>query len=74
MPVGRRKGSAALRKLDMLAAVHTLTDLPAPPGNRREALKGDWEGFHCIRINDRWRVVFLWGGTGASEVAILDYH
>jgi proteic killer suppression protein len=66
--------SVALRKLDMLARAHTLIDLRAPPGNRLERLKGDWEGFYSIRINDQWRVVFRWDGHNASEVAIVDYH
>jgi toxin HigB-1 len=65
---------AALRKLDMLARAYTLIDLRAPPGNRLEARKGDWEGFHSIRINDQWRIVFQWEGHDASEVAIVDYH
>jgi len=65
---------AALRKLDMLARAHALIDLRAPPGNRLEPLKGDWEGFFSIRINDQWRVVFRWEGHDASEVAIVDYH
>ena len=65
---------AALRKLDMLARAHALIDLRAPPGNRLEALKGDWEGFYSIRINAQWRVVFRWDGHDASEVAIVDYH
>jgi proteic killer suppression protein len=65
---------AALRKLDMLARAYALIDLRAPPGNRLEALKGDFEGFYSIRINDQWRVVFRWEGHNASDVAILDYH
>lgn len=64
----------ALRKLDMLAKAHALMDLRAPPGNRLELLKGAWEGFYSIRINDQWRVVFKWVGHDASEVAIVDYH
>ena len=64
----------ALRKLDMLAQAHALTDLRAPPGNRLEALKGEWEGFYSIRINNQWRVIFRWEGHNASQVAIIDYH
>jgi plasmid maintenance system killer protein len=59
---------SALRKLDLLARAHALIDLRAPPGNRLEALKGDWEGFYSIRINDQYRVVFRWEGHDASEV------
>ena len=65
---------AALRKLDMLAAAHSLADLRSPPGNRLEALKGDWEGYQSIRINEQWRVVFRWESNGARQVAIMDYH
>ena len=65
---------AALRKLDYLAAAHSLNDLRSLPGNRLEALKGDWEGYHSIRINQRWRVVFRWENNGAAQVAIVDYH
>ena len=66
--------AAALRKLDMLAAAHSLADLSSPPGNRLEALKGGWEGFHSIRINEQWRIVFRWENNGAKQVAIVDYH
>jgi toxin HigB-1 len=64
----------ALRKLDMLDAAHALTDLLAPPGNRLEALKGKRKGMHSIRINDQWRVCFVWTEGGAEEVQIVDYH
>ena len=64
----------ALRKLDMLARAHALIDLRAPPGNHLEALKGAWEGFYSIRINDQFRIVFRWEGHDASEVSIVDYH
>ncbi len=64
----------ALRKLDVLNAAHELKDLREPPGNRLEALKGDLEGFHSIRINDQWRIVFRWSGNGAANVRITDYH
>jgi proteic killer suppression protein len=65
---------AALRKLDMLAASHALTDLRSPPGNRLEALKGGWKGYRSIRINDRWRVVFRWERNTATQVTIFNYH
>lgn len=63
----------ALRKLDMLAAAIQLADLERPPGNRLEALAGDRRGQHSIRINDRWRVCFIWD-EGAADVEIVDYH
>ncbi|MBO6864073.1 MAG: type II toxin-antitoxin system RelE/ParE family toxin [Alphaproteobacteria bacterium] len=63
----------ARRKLDMVNAAHVLNDLKAPPGNRLEALKGDREGQHSIRINDQWRVCFIWN-DGAERVEIVDYH
>jgi len=62
------------RKLDMLHYAAKLEDLKAPPGNRLEALKGDFEGFYSIRINDRWRIIFRWKESGPSDVRILDYH
>jgi len=64
----------ALRKLLMLDAATTLDDLRVPPGNRLEALKGKRAGFHSIRINDQWRIVFAWRDGGAHEVEIVDYH
>jgi len=64
----------AIRKLDMLHAAHLLTDLASPPGNRLEALKGDRKGFHSIRVNDQWRVLFRWEADGAHEVSVTDYH
>lgn len=64
----------AARKLDMLDYAHELTDLASPPGNRLEALKGDLAGYHSIRINNQWRVVFRWTGSGPADVDIRDYH
>jgi len=64
----------ATRKLDMLDYAEVLTDLASPPGNRLEALKGDLQGLHSIRINDQWRVVFRWTKSGPCEVDIRDYH
>jgi toxin HigB-1 len=64
----------AYRKFDMLDGATRLTDLTAPPGNRLEALKGDREGQHSIRINDRWRLCFVWRDGGAELVEIVDYH
>ena len=64
----------ALRKLRMLNRAETLQDLRVPPANRLEALKGDREGQHSIRINDQWRIVFKWEDGNSSEVTIIDYH
>jgi toxin HigB-1 len=66
--------TAALRKLDMVNAARELRDLRVPPGNRLEALKGDREGEHSIRVNDQWRIVFRWESGDAHEVTIVDYH
>jgi toxin HigB-1 len=63
----------ARRKLDMIDYAETLGDLRAPQGNRLEALKGDRRG-HSIRINDQWRICFVWRSDGAHEVEIVDYH
>ena len=65
---------AALRKLWMLDAAASLQDLHSPPGNRLEALKGDRHGQYSIRINDRFRICFVWQGTDAWDVEIVDYH
>jgi len=64
---------AALRKLDMLNAAHELIDLRAPPGNRLQALHGDRRGFHSIRVNDPWRLVFRWTRVGPERVSLTDY-
>jgi proteic killer suppression protein len=63
-----------LRKLRMLNRVKTLDDLRIPPGNRLEALKGDRLGQYSIRINDRWRICFVWEQGDVYEVEIVDYH
>jgi proteic killer suppression protein len=64
----------ALRKLFQLNRANKLDDLAVPPGNHLEALKGKLAGFHSIRVNDQWRIVFRWTASGPAEVAILDYH
>lgn len=64
----------ALRKLIQINRAGKLEDLSVPPGNRLEALKGDREGFHSIRINQQWRIVFRWITQGPAEVQICDYH
>jgi toxin HigB-1 len=61
------------RKLDMLDAAESLGDLRSPPGNRLEALRGRRVGQHSIRINDQWRICFVWA-DGAESVEIVDYH
>ena len=65
---------AALRKLVILDASLILEDLKIPPGNRLEKLSGDREGQYSIRINDQWRVCFIWMDRDAWEVEIVDYH
>ena len=65
---------AARRKLLYLHDAADLGDLRAPPGNRLEQLKGRWNGYHSIRINDQWRVVFRWESGQAFDVSVLDYH
>lgn len=65
---------AALRKLVMLDAAEVLDDLRVPPGNRLEALRGDRAGQHSIRINQQWRVCFVWTDAGPENVEIVDYH
>lgn len=62
------------RKLDLINQAVRLDDLKAPPANRLEALKGSREGQHSIRINDQYRVCFVWTEAGAREVEIVDYH
>jgi len=62
------------RKLGYLNAATTLNDLRAPPGNRLEALKGSRAGQHSIRVNDQWRICFVWTADGAQDVEFVDYH
>jgi proteic killer suppression protein len=64
----------ARRKLRYLSAAPELSDLRAPPGNHLEALKADRVGQHSIRINDQFRVCFVWTPEGPTEVEITDYH
>ena len=66
--------SVAERKLAMLDAAVDLSDLRSPPGNRLEQLSGDRAGQHSIRINDQWRICFVWGTNGPENVEIVDYH
>ncbi|EEW61156.1 type II toxin-antitoxin system RelE/ParE family toxin [Tritonibacter mobilis] len=64
----------AVRKVAMLEAAVELADLRSPPGNRLERLEGNREGQHSIRINDQWRICFVWGPKGPENVEIVDYH
>lgn len=70
----RQIARIALRKLDMLDAAATLVDLGVPPGNRLEALRGKRKGQYSIRINDQWRICFVWRDCQAESVEIVDYH
>jgi proteic killer suppression protein len=75
---GKTQGSTPAgvtrRKLAMLDAAATLNDLKSPPGNRLEKLRGDRQGQQSIRINDQYRICFVWRGHDAFEVEITDYH
>jgi toxin HigB-1 len=64
----------ALRKLIQMNRAGQLADLSVPPGNRLEPLKGALAGFHSIRVNDQWRLVFRWTEGGPVDVGIVDYH
>lgn len=64
----------ATRKLIQMNQAAFLKDLAIPPGNRLEALRGDLAGFHSIRVNDQWRIVFRWTDSGPTDVEIVDYH
>lgn len=66
--------AVARRKLRMLNNAHCLDDLRIPPANRLEALKGKRKGQHSIRINDQWRICFVWSEVNAHNVEIVDYH
>ena len=66
--------TVAMRKLQLLNAAGTLDFLRIPPGNRLEALLGKRAGQHSIRINDQWRVCFVWANGNVRDVEIVDYH
>ena len=72
--IDRRIERVALRKLAMLDAAEVLDDLRIPPGNRLEALQGNRAGQHSIRVNQRWRICFIWTPAGPEDVEIVDYH
>lgn len=64
----------AYRKLMLLDAAESINDLRVPPGNRLEKLKGNRQGQYSIRINDRWRICFIWKNGDGYDVEITDYH
>ncbi len=64
----------AVRKLAILDAAISLNDMRSPPGNRLEALAGDRAGQHSVRINDQFRICFVWTEAGPEQVEIVDYH
>ena len=66
--------NVATRKLQQLDSAATLEGLRAPPGNRVEALAGNRRGQHSIRINDQWRLCFVWKTDGVHDIEIVDYH
>jgi proteic killer suppression protein len=66
--------SVALRKLRLLNNAKRLEDLRVPPGNRLEALRSARQGQHSIRVNDQWRICFIWKEGHAHQVEIVDYH
>lgn len=72
IPANIRK--TAWKRLALLNAAVNLDNLKVPPGNRLEALKGDRKGQHSIRINDQYRICFLWRDNAAHDVEIVDYH
>jgi len=66
--------TVAMRKLAMLERAASLDDLRIPPNNRLEALKGNRSGQYSIRINEQWRICFIWTSNGTEQVEIVDYH
>ena len=64
----------ARRKLRMLNNSQNLNDLRIPPSNRLEKLSGNFKKFYSIRINNQWRIVFMWENGNANEVQVVDYH
>ena len=74
VPRFRNIERVARRKLLQLQAVTELASLRIPPGNHPEALRDDRKGQHSIRINDQWRICFVWHDNGAYQVEIVDYH
>lgn len=62
------------RKLRMINSAQDTNDLLAPPDNRLEKLKGEFNDFWCIRVNDQWRIIFKWENNHAYEIELIDYH
>lgn len=73
-PCPRTLWEVATRKLDQVDSVTMLDELRVPPGNRLEALGRDRKGQHSIRINDQYRICFVWSDAGPKQVEITDYH
>ena len=69
-----RLWSVARRKLDLLDSAAALSDLAVPPGNRLERLSGDRDGQFSIRVNDQFRICFVWTSAGPDQVEVIDYH
>jgi len=65
---------AVVGRLDLVNAARQLQDLRPPPGNRLEILRGDWKGFHSIRVNDQWRIILRWLDGHAHDVQPVDYY
>ncbi|MHC4872360.1 MAG: type II toxin-antitoxin system RelE/ParE family toxin [Planctomycetota bacterium] len=72
--ISKELHSSLKRKLFYLDAAVDLNDLRVPPANHLEALKGELKGYHSIRVNNQWRIVFLWRNDGPDKVRLLDYH
>jgi len=72
--IPRELWGAVRRRLDQIDSVATLDDLKIPPGNRLHALAGDLRGYHAIRVNDQYRIVFRFEGRDAVDVRCTDYH
>lgn len=66
--------AVAVRKLDWVLSATSLDELRLPPGNRLETLRGDRAGQHSIRINDQYRICFIWANGEATEIEVVDYH
>jgi proteic killer suppression protein len=64
----------AYNKLVLINAADAINDLRVPPGNRLEKLAGDRAGQYSVRVNDQWRICFMWSASGASNVQLVDYH
>lgn len=72
--ISRPLAEAALKKLRLVDQAHVLSDLRVPPGNRLEALSGGRKGQHSIRVNQQWRICFVWKDDGVYSVELVDYH